>query len=98
MGGPGDSMVAGPVLFHWHVLSVAPGSPADLVVWDYVPPTPILRENIWGHILFGLVNARAVEVLIAGRHRLAGGMPTDVDEGEILARCRDAAARLWERF
>jgi cytosine/adenosine deaminase-related metal-dependent hydrolase len=74
------------------------GSQADLVVWDYVPPTPLAKENIWGHVLFGLVNARAMEVMIAGKHRLAGGLLVDGDEDAIFMRCREAATRLWERF
>ncbi len=77
---------------------LAAGSQADLVVWDYVPPTPLAKENLWGHVLFGLVNARAMEVMIAGKHRLAGGLLVDGDEDAIFMRCREAAARLWERF
>jgi putative selenium metabolism protein SsnA len=77
---------------------LTPGAPADLVVWDYVPPTPIAKENIWGHVLFGLVNARAMEVMIAGRHRLTDGRLFGGDEDAISARCREAAERLWERF
>lgn len=78
--------------------SLTAGAPADLVVWDYVPPTPITRANLWGHVMFGLVNARAVDVMIAGQHRLAGGAVVGEDEEAVLARCRETAARLWERF
>jgi cytosine/adenosine deaminase-related metal-dependent hydrolase len=75
-----------------------PGAPADLVAWDYRPPTPLTTENLWGHLAFGLVSARAEEVLVAGRRVLSGGSPVGVDEEQLAARCRTAAAALWERF
>src|SRR6185295_4381224 len=30
------------------------GAPADLVVFDYRPPTPLAADNLAGHLLFGL--------------------------------------------
>jgi putative selenium metabolism protein SsnA len=75
-----------------------PGAAADLVVWDYRPPTPLDAENIWGHILFGLVDARADEVFIAGRSVLQAGEPVGCDEADVVARCRERAAELWKRF
>ncbi len=26
---------------------------ADLIIWDYIPPTPIMKENFWGHFIYG---------------------------------------------
>lgn len=31
------------------------GDRADMIVWDYVPPTPISRENFWGHFIYGIL-------------------------------------------
>jgi putative selenium metabolism protein SsnA len=73
------------------------GGPADLVVWDYDPPTPLSVDNLWGHLLFGLTAARASEVIIAGRWVLRDGR-AGREEAELAGRCREAAARLWERF
>jgi cytosine/adenosine deaminase-related metal-dependent hydrolase len=75
-----------------------PGSPADLVVWDYLPPTPFTADNLWGHLLFGLVDARAAEVLVAGDHVLRAGRAVRCDEDELTHDCRRAADRLWERL
>jgi len=77
---------------------LCPGDPADLVVWDYVPPTPIAVTNIWGHILFGLVGARAEEVIVAGKQVLHAGQAIGCDEIDLAERCTKAARRLWERF
>jgi hypothetical protein len=30
------------------------GAPADLVVLDYRPPTPLTTANVGGHLLFGI--------------------------------------------
>lgn len=78
--------------------AVKAAAPADLVVWEYRPPTPLSIDNLYGHILFGLVGAVAREVVIAGRHVLAGGSAVTCDEKEIAARCTAAAEKLWERF
>lgn len=32
-----------------------PGDRADLIIWDYVPPTPISSENFWGHFIYGML-------------------------------------------
>lgn len=77
---------------------IRPGSAADLVVWDYHPPTPITADNFYGHVLFGLAASQAEEVWIAGRHVWSGGHAVHVDEAELAMHCRDAATRLWERF
>lgn len=74
------------------------GAPADVVVWDYLPPTPLTRENLYGHLLFGLTSARAHDVVVSGRMRLSQGHLTDADEDRLAAECTAAAARLWERF
>ncbi len=77
---------------------LAPGAAADVVVWDYQPPTPLGAENIWGHLLFGLVNCRARDVIVAGNAVLRDGRSTTCDEEALAARCRAAATALWERF
>ncbi len=77
---------------------LAAGDPADLVVWDYLPATPLSAENLHGHAMFGLVGARAREVFVGGRHVLAGGDPVGIDEEEVRYRARRTAAALWERF
>jgi putative selenium metabolism protein SsnA len=74
------------------------GAPADLVIWDYHPPTPITAENFHGHVIFGLAASQAAEVWIAGRQVWSGGHAVYEDEAELAKHCRNAAARLWERF
>jgi cytosine/adenosine deaminase-related metal-dependent hydrolase len=72
--------------------------PGDWVVLDYDPPTPLTAENLAGHFLFG-INARHVRDVVAGGEVIVErGRSTRVDEGEIRARGREEAARLWKRM
>lgn len=40
---------------------------ADLVLWDYNPPTPIHKDNIAGHIIFGFNSGYVNTVIINGK-------------------------------
>jgi putative selenium metabolism protein SsnA len=74
------------------------GDPADLVVLDYRPPTPLTAENLAGHLLFGLDRSHVRSTMVAGRFVLRDRRLTTVDEGEVLARARHAAQALWDRM
>jgi cytosine/adenosine deaminase-related metal-dependent hydrolase len=75
-----------------------PGGLADVIVVDYDPPTPILPSNIDSHILFG-VSGRSVDTtIVGGRVVMQDRKLLAIDEAEIMAKARVAAARLWQRF
>jgi putative selenium metabolism protein SsnA len=73
------------------------GAPADLVVLDYRPPTPLTDGNLAGHLLFGLDRSHVRSTMVAGRFVLLDRRLTTVDEAAVLARARRAAEALWER-
>jgi len=75
-----------------------PGAPADLVVLDYRPPTPLTAENLAGHLLFGLDRSHVRSTMVAGRFVLRDRRITTVDEARVLTRARAVAAALWERM
>ena len=77
---------------------LVPGSPADVVVSSYVPPTPLTAENYWGHLLGGNVEASVESVFVAGEPVVRDRRCTRLDERELAAHCRERAVRLWERF
>jgi putative selenium metabolism protein SsnA len=74
------------------------GAPADLVVCDYRPPTPLTAGNLAGHLLFGLDRSHVRSTMVAGRFLLRDRRLTRLDESAVLARARAAAAALWERM
>ncbi len=43
------------------------GDRADLIVWDYVPPTPFSTTNFWGHFVYGLLEYPIHSVIMNGR-------------------------------
>jgi putative selenium metabolism protein SsnA len=73
-------------------------APADLVVLDYRPPTPLSSENLAGHVLFGLDRSHVRSTMVAGRFVLRDRRVTTVDETAAFTRARAAAAVLWERM
>lgn len=75
-----------------------PGAPADLVVLDYTPPTPLEPGNLAGHLLFGLDRSHVSSVMVAGRWIVRDRRVLTVDAGAAFARARDAAQRLWTRM
>jgi len=74
------------------------GEPADFVIFDYRPFTPINQENWFGHVLFGMAqNPRADWVYSNGRAILANGRITSVDEASVLKEAREHAKRIWPK-
>lgn len=75
------------------------GNAADIILLDYIPPTPLTPETFAGHLIFGLQLA-PVDTTIAGgkilmRHKK---LCLDLDEEEAGRKSRELAAKLWERF
>lgn len=74
------------------------GAWADVIVVDYVPPTPLNSHNWTGHLLFG-VSGRSVETtVINGRVRMLERKLLDLDEAAIGERSRQLAQGLWNRI
>jgi putative selenium metabolism protein SsnA len=73
------------------------GLPADFVLWDYDPPTPLVAENLAGHLAFGLSARHVNSVAVNGKFLVDNGMPT-FDSERIFAKSREEAVRLWKRM
>ena len=74
------------------------GAWADVIVVDYVPPTPMDSNNWSGHLLFG-VSGRAVQTtVINGRVRMLDRELIDIDEEAICSRSRELAQSIWNRI
>lgn len=74
------------------------GGPADLVVLQYDPPTPLHTGSLAGHLLFGLDRSHVRSVLVAGRWVVRDRRLMGIDADAVRARARGAAAALWERM
>jgi putative selenium metabolism protein SsnA len=77
---------------------VAPGERADLAILAYDPPTPLAEENLLGHVLFGWTSAHVRDTIASGRVILRNRVMQTIDEREVMAKARTAAAALWRRM
>jgi putative selenium metabolism protein SsnA len=74
------------------------GGPADLVVLDYRPPTPLTADNLAGHVAFGLDRSHVRSVMVAGRWVVRDRRVTGLHAGATFARAREVAPELWRRM
>jgi cytosine/adenosine deaminase-related metal-dependent hydrolase len=74
------------------------GAPADLVVLDRAPPTPVHGGNLAGHWIFGLSAASVRDVVVGGELVVRGRRLTRVDQDAVAAEAAGTAERLWERL
>ena len=52
---------------------------ADFIIWDYIPPTPFLEENFWGHFIYGILD-RQVHSVIQNGNVLMNNFKINFDE------------------
>ena len=71
------------------------GAAADVIIADYIEPTPLNENNINGHILFGM-NGRSVITTIAnGKVLMKDRVLQEIDEEAAMAHIREGAEKLW---
>ena len=73
---------------------VEKGYKADLLVLDYDSPTPLARENVAGHAVFGM-GSRDVHTVIVNGAIVMEGRTFRWDASAAYAEAREAAQKLW---
>ncbi len=76
--------------------SLNPGDRADLIIWDYIPPSPLSGENFWAHFIYGMLEAPIHSVIQQGRFLMKDKMIAH--EEEDRRKCYLQGERLFERF
>ncbi len=75
------------------------GAAADVILVDYIPPTPFNDETILGHLIFGVSQNIVDTTIVKGRILMENKKLTlDIDEEELSAKSRELSEKLWERF
>ena len=74
------------------------GYPADLIIVDYFPPTPIEKDNVYSHILFGMNGGMVSTVMVDGKILMDNKEVTILDYERIKRRTIQQARNFWERF
>jgi putative selenium metabolism protein SsnA len=73
------------------------GSAADLILLDYLPPTPLISGNFPWHLIFGMDGHQVSSTMVAGRWLMRNRQLLTVDEARIHARARELSQALWKR-
>jgi putative selenium metabolism protein SsnA len=71
---------------------------ADIILLDYYPPTPLTGTNLWGHFLFGIVDAAVNTTIINGKVIMHDKIVGHLDEAKIAAESRQVAEKVWKKF
>ncbi len=77
---------------------IHPGAPADLILVDYRPASPLTTRTLASHLWNGLLRAPVAGAMVAGTVVMDNGVIVSVDEKEVAARARECAVRVWERL
>lgn len=74
------------------------GDRADLVIWDYIPPTPFSNKNFWGHYLYGVIESNVRTVIQNGKILMRDFSIVNIDEPEISSKIFEQGNRLFNKF
>jgi len=77
---------------------ISRGAYADLILVDYLPPTPLSAGNFLGHLLFGISSAVVDTTIVNGKVLMQNRKLVGLDEAAIARRASELASELWERF
>ncbi|MBI5021530.1 MAG: putative aminohydrolase SsnA [Ignavibacteriales bacterium] len=78
--------------------SLKKGSPADIVILDYQPPTPMTVENLAGHFLFGMNSSMVESVMIDGKWVVKNHVLVGFDVESVYEKSKKVAKKLWEKM
>ena len=76
---------------------VEKGYKADLLILDYDAPTPLVRENVAGHAIFGM-GSRDVDTVIVNGRIIMESRTFRWDTAPVYAAARSAARSLWQKM
>jgi len=74
------------------------GAAADIIIPDYIPPTPMNAGNLNGHMLFGMNGRSVVTTVGNGKILMKNRELQGIDEERCLAKIREGAARLEKKI
>ncbi len=77
---------------------IAEGYVADIVGFKYISPTPLEKDNLFAHLLFGFAEKEADFVIVNGKPVIENGKFVTLDEDEIRAKAQEVSRKLWKRF
>ncbi len=70
---------------------------ADLIIWDYVPPTPFMEENFWGHFIYGILD-RPIHSVIHNGNVLMNDFKISFDDSVYQKNITAQGSRLYNKM
>jgi putative selenium metabolism protein SsnA len=70
---------------------------ADIVIYNYIPPTNLVDENLAGHFIFGF-SSRDIETVIINGSIVYENRKFPFEISSIYSEARTVAKKLWERI
>ncbi len=70
---------------------------ADILIWDYIPPTPFKQENFWGHFIYGILDRQAQSVIQNGKI-LMNNFRITFDDTEYQKNIVEQGNRLYKKM
>ncbi len=70
---------------------------ADFIIWDYVPPTPFMEENFWGHFIYGILD-RPIHSVIHNGNVLMNSFKISFDDSEYQKNITAQGSRLYNKM
>ncbi|MBV8041315.1 putative aminohydrolase SsnA [Pluralibacter sp.] len=83
--------------FHAKFGRLEPGYKADLTICDYAAPTPLIANNVAGHIAFSM-GASSVHSVMVNGVMVYEDRQFSFDCEPVYAEAKKVAARLWQRM
>jgi cytosine/adenosine deaminase-related metal-dependent hydrolase len=74
------------------------GAPADVIVSDHIPFTPIHPGNVLGHVIFGVAAAPVDTTIVGGRLLMHRKELLTMDWEQINRRAANLSPETWKRF
>jgi len=71
---------------------------ADFTVWDYVPPTPLTKNNFWGHYIYGILERPAQSVVNGGEFILKDKVLQTINEDAVNKEIYIQGKKLTKKF
>ena len=92
----GQKLISG--IFEKQFGSFNKGATADLVVMNYHEPTPMEKNNLLGHYLFGMQSSMVESVMVGGKWVMKNRKIQGINEEAIFAKSRHLARKLWKKM
>lgn len=70
----------------------------NLVIMNYDSPTPVNKDNFYGHFIFGIDSSHIESVISGGKLIVKNKKLTNINEEEILDFSKEMSEKLWKKL